>query len=335
MEGQSPRAGITLSTPTLWIPFPDCWGSIPFGPVFIIILLLRSIFRRVGHQNTVQLKDSPPPGLEFQSAGKEQSLTQLLTRSTDVVKCLCKEGMREVADPCELGVELCYLVFTDDLKQIEAWLASGISCNYANYDNRTPLHVAVRTNNTEMVMLLLQNGANTELKDRWNKRPIDVARSLGFQEIETLLERYGKNLRKESRAFDKQDPQSSQKGVLRSPQLVKEIQKGEFQESQKVFPKSPQTGMDVSKQDSKQSQKGNRKSSLGSKDPKKEEPQQTLKGILKSPQAGQVLSKQESEQPQINIRTISTRSKDLNKQESQQSQKEERLRSSPTRNESD
>ncbi|XP_078537149.1 L-asparaginase-like [Lissotriton helveticus] len=257
-------------------------------------------------------------------------------KSTDVVKSLCKESMYEVEDPCELGVELCYLVFADDLKQMEAWLASGINCNHADYDYRTPLHAAVNNNHLEMVTLLLQHGANTELKDRWNKRPIDDARRLGYEDLEILLETYGKNMKKELRVFGKQDPHTSRKRVLRSPQVVEEISEQDFEQSQTGILKSPRADEDLSKQEFEQRQKGVRKISVRNQDPNEEDPQLSLKGVLKSHQADEDLSIQESEQPQKEFEQPQKGSRNIDlKQESQQSQKKKHLELSPRRKESD
>ena len=49
----------------------------------------------------------------------------------------------------------------------------------------TPLHLAARYNKTEAVQLLLDNGADINLKNADNKTPLDVAPK--GSEVESLL----------------------------------------------------------------------------------------------------------------------------------------------------
>ncbi len=51
----------------------------------------------------------------------------------------------------------------------------------------TPLHLAVYKNATDMVSLLVKNGANTEVKNSEGKTPKELAIQLGFKEIEKLF----------------------------------------------------------------------------------------------------------------------------------------------------
>ncbi|KAF1772521.1 Ankyrin repeat-containing domain [Phytophthora cactorum] len=51
----------------------------------------------------------------------------------------------------------------------------GADVNAADYDKRTPLHIAVSDEQLEMVDYLLQCGANAEALDRWGRSPIDCA----------------------------------------------------------------------------------------------------------------------------------------------------------------
>ncbi|RHY55119.1 hypothetical protein DYB38_008080 [Aphanomyces astaci] len=55
-------------------------------------------------------------------------------------------------------------------------LTEGVDVNLADYDRRTPLHIAASDGNAEVVKLLIQAGANCHAKDRWGVTPLDCAK---------------------------------------------------------------------------------------------------------------------------------------------------------------
>ncbi|KAE8908431.1 hypothetical protein PF005_g18209 [Phytophthora fragariae] len=65
----------------------------------------------------------------------------------------------------------------------------GADVNAADYDKRTPLHIAVSDEQLKMVDYLLQCGANAEALDRWGRSPIDCAVETKNVAILRLLER--------------------------------------------------------------------------------------------------------------------------------------------------
>lgn len=54
----------------------------------------------------------------------------------------------------------------------------------------TPLHWAVQNGHTEMVELLLQNGAHVNLKNKFELTPQDIAYQINKLEIVELLQAY-------------------------------------------------------------------------------------------------------------------------------------------------
>ena len=58
--------------------------------------------------------------------------------------------------------------FNNDCDTIRNILAKGIDVNYQDYDKRSALHIASTENNKEAIELLIENGADINLLDRWN-----------------------------------------------------------------------------------------------------------------------------------------------------------------------
>ncbi|KAK4418636.1 Integrin-linked protein kinase [Sesamum alatum] len=67
----------------------------------------------------------------------------------------------------------------------------GVNTNLADYDKRTALHLASCEGCTEIVILLLERGADVNSMDRWGRTPLSDARSFGHQEICKILEAHG------------------------------------------------------------------------------------------------------------------------------------------------
>ncbi|KAJ4825025.1 hypothetical protein Tsubulata_023208 [Turnera subulata] len=70
-------------------------------------------------------------------------------------------------------------------------LDKGVEPNLADYDKRTALHLASCEGCTEVVVLLLQKGADVNSVDRWGRTPLSDARHFGHQDICKILEDQG------------------------------------------------------------------------------------------------------------------------------------------------
>nr|GEV72232.1 serine/threonine-protein kinase STY8-like [Tanacetum cinerariifolium] len=70
-------------------------------------------------------------------------------------------------------------------------LEKGVEPNVGDYDRRTALHLAACEGCTEIVLLLLEKGADANAMDRWGRTPLSDARSLGHLEICKILEAHG------------------------------------------------------------------------------------------------------------------------------------------------
>lgn len=80
-----------------------------------------------------------------------------------------------------------------------------IAARYADYDQRTALHIAAcegQPIHIDILQLLLQKGANPLAKDRWGHTPISDAKAYGYTEIIALFNAHIANLEpKKSRTF--------------------------------------------------------------------------------------------------------------------------------------
>ncbi|KAF5761402.1 putative protein kinase TKL-Pl-5 family [Helianthus annuus] len=70
-------------------------------------------------------------------------------------------------------------------------LENGVEPNVGDYDKRTALHLAACEGCTEIVLLLLEKGADVNSTDRWGRTPLSDARGVGHKEICKILEAHG------------------------------------------------------------------------------------------------------------------------------------------------
>ncbi|EXC06825.1 Dual specificity protein kinase splA [Morus notabilis] len=70
-------------------------------------------------------------------------------------------------------------------------LEKGVEPNLADYDKRTALHLASCEGCLEIVVLLLEKGADVNSIDRWGRTPLSDARSFGHDGICKILEDHG------------------------------------------------------------------------------------------------------------------------------------------------
>jgi ankyrin repeat protein len=60
-------------------------------------------------------------------------------------------------------------------KMVQILLENGANVDIRNYKGQTPLHIAAKKGNVEIVKILLSYGADPEAKDNYDKRPIDYS----------------------------------------------------------------------------------------------------------------------------------------------------------------
>jgi glutaminase len=90
-------------------------------------------------------------------------------------------------DERQFVVDLCWAASTGDCEGIHRLHAQGADVTAADYDGRTPLHLAASEGRTEAVRLLLQLGADPRAEDRWGSTPAHDAGRGGHEEAERVL----------------------------------------------------------------------------------------------------------------------------------------------------
>jgi serine/threonine protein kinase/ankyrin repeat protein len=66
-----------------------------------------------------------------------------------------------------------------------------IDVNKGDYDKRTALHLAAGEGRAEILRVLCEAGADVNVEDRWNRRPLDDAHDGGHEECMRILEESG------------------------------------------------------------------------------------------------------------------------------------------------
>jgi ankyrin repeat protein len=64
---------------------------------------------------------------------------------------------------------------------------NGAQVNVRQQAGATPLHSAAQNGNLELLIMLLENGAETNIRMEGGKMPADLARDKGFEEIAEIL----------------------------------------------------------------------------------------------------------------------------------------------------
>uniref|UniRef100_A0A7S1T5I3 Protein kinase domain-containing protein n=1 Tax=Compsopogon caeruleus TaxID=31354 RepID=A0A7S1T5I3_9RHOD len=86
------------------------------------------------------------------------------------------------------GLELLHFAANGALERVEQHLDLGTDPNFADYDQRTPLHLASVEGHTAVVRLLLSRGAKADVKDRFGRTPLDDAIAHRVDEVISLLQ---------------------------------------------------------------------------------------------------------------------------------------------------
>jgi glutaminase len=87
----------------------------------------------------------------------------------------------------EAVVALTWAASQGDLNEVRALIAAGVQPGAADYDGRTPLHLAAAEDQLDVVRYLLAVGAQAGPVDRWGGTPLSDAEGNGHTETAALL----------------------------------------------------------------------------------------------------------------------------------------------------
>jgi len=103
-------------------------------------------------------------------------------------------GLGDKADPTRRSdphedavVAILWAASRGDLDEVHRLLSAGVDVNAADYDGRTPLHLAAAEGWAMLVRYLLAHGAQPDVTDRWGHPPLEDARRGGHTAVEKLL----------------------------------------------------------------------------------------------------------------------------------------------------
>ena len=95
---------------------------------------------------------------------------------------------KEIEITASKVMELIWSASYGDLDEILRLEAEGVSPNIADYDGRTPLHLAASEGQVEVVKHLISKKVHLSPKDRWGNTPLDDAIKFKNEELQKLLE---------------------------------------------------------------------------------------------------------------------------------------------------
>lgn len=73
-------------------------------------------------------------------------------------------------------------------------LENGARADFADYDRRTPMHLAGTEGHAEVVELLIAHGADIDAEDRWGATPVDDAENNGHAHVVEVLKKAGAHI---------------------------------------------------------------------------------------------------------------------------------------------
>lgn len=132
---------------------------------------------------------------------------------SDVQTLLKSHGASDEKRTCvdNVNMELMRVAAQGDVEAVRSRIVAGADVTYADYDRRTPLHLACTEGHPEVAELLLVNGASPEAIDRKGRSPVDDAVKNGHRSILRVLRQYGANIPRH--LFEAQPELENQKGM--------------------------------------------------------------------------------------------------------------------------
>lgn len=149
-----------------------------------------------GHENVVKLLIEHNAEVDAEDRWGRTPVDEADNKGHDkVVDILVDAGAqgqyRCIAADEVLALELMQYSANGFLDMVKEKLMAGADANYADKDNRTPLHLACTEGHFDIAELLLINGADSMFEDRFGSTPMDEAVKSGNLELLPILKRWG------------------------------------------------------------------------------------------------------------------------------------------------
>ena len=97
--------------------------------------------------------------------------------------------LQRVVSEGEMITTMIWAASKGDLTVVQHLIARGADITRADYDGRTPLHLAAAEGRTEVVEFFIKHGANLSPEDRWGGTPAQDAEKGKHQDIAEMLTR--------------------------------------------------------------------------------------------------------------------------------------------------
>ena len=92
--------------------------------------------------------------------------------------------------------ELIWAASTGDLETMYRLVAQGVPLGIADYDLRTPLHLAAAEGHVDVVKYLVAHRVDLQPRDRWGNTPLDDAVRHGRTAVAAALKHAGDGVRR-------------------------------------------------------------------------------------------------------------------------------------------
>ena len=87
----------------------------------------------------------------------------------------------------DLVGDLCWAASEGDLGSLRRFAARGVALDAADYDGRTPVHLAASEGHVHVVEFFADQGVRLDPCDRWGNTPLDDAQREGHEAVAQLL----------------------------------------------------------------------------------------------------------------------------------------------------
>jgi len=102
---------------------------------------------------------------------------------TGCIELLASKGAKFAMSDSAMAARLCDLVMKNEAAKLKLHFLAGVDVNVADYDQRTPSHIAAAEGNVELAKVLLHHGANFSAVDRFGSSAWDEAKRNHHEEI--------------------------------------------------------------------------------------------------------------------------------------------------------